>query len=232
MKLLRNLILAVSCLLIWLPAGALELSEAHKLALREFVASQNMREVWPEVVRTVSARRAGHLLEDARVTTENSTVASEIDRRRLQEIVAALTPAAIDDLSAAMLKIDAQALMEDMAFSVYPKYFSMAEIRQVTKFYMAKTGKKLLKLTPTLIAESKQTGAAPSLQRYFTSNEMDDLMAFMQTDGARKMKATGAAVKQDAEAFFLARSESLIEPVNAKYQALVREKFTEAQGRQ
>lgn len=53
-------------------------------------------------------------------------------------------------------RIDLGKVMEDISYSLYDKYFSEDEIRDLAAFYKTTTGKKTLSILPQLLTESIQ----------------------------------------------------------------------------
>jgi hypothetical protein len=51
-------------------------------------------------------------------------------------------------------KIDLAALIEEISYTLYDKYYSEGEIKDLTAFYKSPTGRKTLEVMPNLISES------------------------------------------------------------------------------
>jgi hypothetical protein len=52
-----------------------------------------------------------------------------------------------------LAKIDLDALVIEMTYSIYDKHFTLAEIKDLTTFYQSPTGQKMIKMTPVIMAD-------------------------------------------------------------------------------
>jgi len=57
-------------------------------------------------------------------------------------------------------RIDFTQIVEDIAYDLYSKYFTEAEIKDLVIFYKSPTGKKSIELSPKMFAESLSTAMA------------------------------------------------------------------------
>jgi len=121
-------------------AAAQGIPEDKQVALRAFIASQKMSESWPEVVRVTSLDSVNEIRRGAVDGIKDAPNLSEAQKARILAAVEQVIPSEAADIRAALLKIDAQRLMEDLAFQVYAKYFSTEELNQVATFYSSATG--------------------------------------------------------------------------------------------
>lgn len=214
--------LALILLIASLAANANDDPEAKKIAIREFVASQNMTQSWPELIRVMSANGVQRIRQGAIDAMRENSALPDADRARLLGAVDQMAPQASDELSDALRSLDATSLMQDVALQVYGKYFSAAELSAIAKFYSGEPGKKLLRLTPTLMAEAKKPGAAPA-ERYFTAAEITEINAFGASPAARKMKETAAVVRRETQDLYSVRSSAIVAPVIERFRRRIAE---------
>lgn len=207
------------CLVIAFSAKAQGIDEDKARALKEFVASLNMKENWPEMVRSFSSEGASLLRQGAIAKSQEIPNLSEADRARAMQAFDEILPEFNNDMAKAFDSIDAQGLMEEVAFSVYAKYFSTAELLEISAFYRSATGKKLLRLTPTLVNESRRMGEGNAMRRYFTAAELNEIVIFYQSKGARRMGSTSVQVKQEFRTIYDSRIKAFTAPVVAKHTA-------------
>ena len=130
-------------------------------------------------VKPISAEKRALIKELLEITEARKNLISSIDsmiRSDLSEIVSTVLkkapdlgsnlPEAEDKLMAIVTKmatkyrdrvlkeIDVNQLVEQVAFPIYDKYFTEAEMREIVEFYKSATGKKALGLTSQIFGDS------------------------------------------------------------------------------
>lgn len=151
---------------------------------------------------------------------------SDADRARLLDLADQIIPQASRELFDALMSLDGKEVMEDVSVQVYGKYFTTDELTKLAKFYSSQTGKKLVRLTPTLLVEMKNSGGARAAERYFTPVELAEINAFNNSPPARRMQETAAAVRQDGQPIYAARTSVVTAPVMDKYKRRLAEMMT------
>jgi hypothetical protein len=74
-------------------------------------------------------------------------------------------------------RVDIGRIMEGISYSLYDKYFTEDELKDLISFYKTPTGKKTLSVLPQLFAESIQRASeelSPTLTRIFTEIVTED----------------------------------------------------------
>ena len=202
--------LALPCLLAAAAthAWSAPLPEDKKQALAEFVVAYRLAEVWPQMAPKI-ARDSLPRLEDA--------THADLDADKSPEAAHARVPALLADgrreLEAALQRFDADELAAYTAYEIYAKYFETEEIRDINRFFVSPTGRKLNDLAPTILVESRQPQAGNVMARHFDEKELAEIDAFWNSPTGQKMHATAEQIREDMHAHFVERSEAAVQAV-------------------
>lgn len=208
------------------PLNAKELKKEDEQVVREFIASQRIVENWPGLVRAMSSNGAERIRKSAQIVIEKSDTTTAQDKKEIMSVVDSISEDAARDITEALRKMDYKKLFDEMGFRVYPKYFSIQELKQLTKFFSSPTGQKFLRLTPILATESKQAGNQNIMTRYFDSTEVNELTIFYQSEVARRMRATADLVKKETQPIFDTLTAPLVDPIVERYVLLIKQKYS------
>ena len=90
-------------------------------------------------------------------------------------------------------RVDVGQIDEDLSYSLYDKYFTEAEIRDLIVFYKSPTGKKSIEVMPALVAESMEKTnevLLPTIQQIIKEVTEDELSRQIK-DKNKRPKARG-----------------------------------------
>lgn len=97
-----------------------------------------------------------------------------------------------------MQKLDYNAMINEVAYTVYDKYYSLEEIRDLTTFYKTPTGQKSLKMMTAITTDSMrlvQERLIPKIPIVIREIQEEDRLEIEQKINARKPKPKNGAGK-------------------------------------
>ncbi len=191
-------------------ARADALTADKKQALTEFIDAYGIRAMWPQLTPKI-ARDSLPRLQEAALADIEADALPAAGKAAARVRLDALMPAARRDLESALQGFDADELAVYTAFSIYARYFETAEIRQMTAFFASPTGRKMVALSPTLLAEARQPGATDVMARHFAAPELDEIAAFARSPIGLKMDRTTKFVRDETHDYFISRSAPAVQ---------------------
>lgn len=191
-------------------------------ALERLVASQNLAQNWPLLLQNIGAGNTRTVLQGAFDALDGNTALTQAQRAKARQAVEGLAPQIAADVSAMLAKIDGKALMLGMTEEVYPKYYSLREIQEMSSFYESPAYRKLATMGIQAQGEISRTGQNPALvwARYdarLTSEEKRTLSTFQNSPTGQKMRSIGPQVQQESLRYLHARTDGMLNDVMARY---------------
>ncbi|NHZ63261.1 hypothetical protein [Massilia genomosp. 1] len=140
------------------------------------------------------------------------------------------------DIAEQHRQLDAKALVAEMIMTVYPKYDSAGQIRELTAFYRSKAFKKTVAVGMQASNEAQRTGEAPALvwkryEKQFDQDEVRTLMAMKNSPLGKHQDAIGPQLKNDCTEFLRARTEAGIDQVADRFGKVMAERLQAADAR-
>lgn len=153
------------------------ISESYKFEDYMSVLVANTQAAQDAAARTMLDERADLTAEDRKSIEEALAAGRKYSVKRFQ-----------DKLSQ---KINYTALINEIAFILYDKYFTLEEVRDLNAFYKTPTGQKTLKIMSPMMVESAQLTQArlmPQLEIIIKEVMEEDRRELEQKIDARKSK--------------------------------------------
>jgi len=160
-------------------AGAAQNDDTKSVAAR-IAASQQIDKYLPMILQKSSADGIEGVKRGAMASIESNTALSDGQRMRAKEIVDQLAPQMATDLDALHRRIDVNALIPEMIETVYPKYFTQAEMLSLAEFFESTAFHKAAK---NAVSFSKQ-----NLETLLTPQEKKVLMNFYSSPLGQKQR--------------------------------------------
>lgn len=188
-----------------LPAAVVH--DDMKEALHALALSQDLKTFWPVIMRNAAIDGAARVERGAmdRINTRQDLTPTQ--REQVTTAVKSVAGKVAVELDEMNRQIDIEKLVEDLVQAVYPKYYSVAEIRQLTAFYNNPAFKKIVQAELAITAESKLSGSDSDKIRtrvYAAIPEQDSrvVVAFSTSELGRKQKRIASQVNADMMATF------------------------------
>ncbi|MET3135594.1 hypothetical protein AAKU55_005906 [Oxalobacteraceae bacterium GrIS 1.11] len=129
-----------------------------KKALNSLVASQNLVQNWPAIVRNARISGENNVKNGAMDALETNAHLSPEQLVKAKLMIFELAPQISDDVDEFHKSIDATKLMQDMVGFVYPKHYSAQEIQELANFYKSAAFQKTVAISLAVAEESKRSG--------------------------------------------------------------------------
>ena len=230
-KFLRLLLLSLCCA--YTSAQAAEPSPQLKRAVDKLVESQNLAQMWPMIIETSSKNGAQQIALGAREAIDKNADLTAAQRAKARAIIEEAAPQMAVEIDALHRKIPVKALLTEMAYAVYPKYFTPSEIEEMARFYSGSVFPKLARFQILSQEESARTGRSADtlFSKYvgqLTQSETASVVAFNNSATGRKLQRVGSAFTKEAQMYLFSRTSKDVDDVAHKYGLLMRQKFQKA----
>jgi hypothetical protein len=197
-------------------------SPAMHAALERLVASQNLAQNWPLLLQNIGAGSTRTVLQGAFDALDGNQALTQAQRARARVAIERLAPQIAADVSAMLTKIDARTLMLGMTEEVYPKYYSLREIQEMSSFYESPAYRKFATMGIQAQGEISRTGQNPALvwARYdarLTPEEKRALAAFQNSPTGQKMHSVSPQVQKESLRYLHARTDGMLNDVMARF---------------
>lgn len=203
-------IIVYTCILI---AGAMAFAATAaqnddvKAAAARLAASQQLGSYLPMIIRNASIDSIEKVKRGAMLRLESNAALSDAQRTRAMEIIDQFAPQIAADMDALHRTLDANALVLEMIETVYPKYFSQAEMQSLAEFYESTAFHK--------VARNELSVFKKNLETLLTPQEKQLLMNFYNSSLGQKQR--NPQIAQESLAFMRSRVDPMIAALVAPY---------------
>lgn len=171
-KYMKKITLLVSLLLVFAfisVKAQTEISPEKQKAIKELSTIMSANNTAEDLAKAMSAQFNSMHAEIVKSIVERRTDLTQEERNSLEKnlIDEALTSANRFQ-NKLFEKLDYNALMDEIIFNVYDKYYSLEEINDLIVFYKTPTGQKSLKVMQPLIIETMQLTQAKLVPKLLT----------------------------------------------------------------
>jgi hypothetical protein len=191
-------------------------------ALERLVASQNLDQNWPLLLQNIGSNFTLKLIKGAFTSLDANQALTQAQRAKAREAVEALASPIAADVKTTLAKLDGKALMLGMVENVYPKYYSLRDIQEMSSFYESVAYRKVATMGIQAQGEISRTGQSPALvwARYearLTPEEKRTLATFEKSPIRQKMRSVTAQVQEESLRYMHARTDSMLNDITARY---------------
>lgn len=163
-----------------------EISPEKRALVKELVDVLNVRKSAKDMLEVIEAQMQKQMVDMMWQTLSQMKEMNELTEAEKQEMQDKVKENAqqgfkrfLDSLNK---RVDFGQLTEDVSISVYAKYFTEKELKDLIVFYNSDTGKRSMEIAPSLMAESmSQTGER-------LEPVMNDIMRDIASDDTNKLR--------------------------------------------
>ncbi|MCH8618026.1 hypothetical protein [Undibacterium sp. TS12] len=182
-----------------------------KQALKEFIEVQNLEQAWIIIIENAAKNGSEEVVKGAMRKLESSSSLSEVERTRIKNVILEMTPKIANEVTAFHKNLDVKTMVTEMIEAIYPKYYNVQEIRDLTMFYGSMAFRKTAIFGREIATESAITGESKRVlwRRYdskFTPQETKQKLEFASSAIGLKQNAIGAKVNAECLDFFYNRT--------------------------
>lgn len=193
-----------------------------KEPLHALAVSQNLEKYLPAIARNAAIDGAAKVERGALQALDTTPGLSPAQQEKFRQVIHDLSGQMAAEIDEQHRKLDVTHLVDDMVITVYPKYYNLAEIRQLTAFYGSKTFHKMVDAELKITAQSKRFGAnVPEIRRQayaaFTEEDMRVVTAFRASDAGRKEQRIGKQLAAECLDYLSARTRPALDEVTTRY---------------
>lgn len=208
-------------------------SPAMHAAIDKLVASQSLEAVWPAMVENSARTGAAKVEKGAREALDAMPELGPGQRARAYAVIAETAPRIAAEITALHRQLPVRELLTEMAYVVYPRYYTAQEIDELARHYGSPVFAKVVRFEMQVDRESARTGQSKdalfaAFVASLTAADKESLVAFGNSATGRKHRELGKAVSNDSRRFLQQRMEKDGEAVTRKYGLLMREKLAKA----
>jgi hypothetical protein len=226
-------VLALSLSALLTPAHAAPMDARTKSAIDELVASQNLVKLWPQMLDASAQSGADQIKRGAREAAGKNTALTAQQRDKAFEIIEKNSTPMAAEIAAYHRALPISALVSEMAYKVYPKYFSTDEIESLARFYTSSTFQKMTRFHLRLSEERARTGQSESelqkrLSMGLTPQEERQLVEFSNSPAGRKQQKEGAAFAAEMRTFMDQKTAPGFDAIVTKYGKIMQAEMQKA----
>lgn len=232
MKRLHAVYLFLLILLASPASHAAAVPDDMKEALHALVLSQDLKTVWPVIMRNAAIDGAARVERGAMDQINVLRDLTPAQREQVTIAVKSMAGKVAAELDEMNRQTDIEKLVEDLVQAVYPKYYSLDEIRQLTAFYNNPAFKKIVQAELAITAESKRAGSDSANIRtrvYAAIPEQDSriVVAFSTSELGRKKTRIASQVNADMMASLQSLQRPAFDAIIARNTKLLQAKMRE-----
>ena len=234
-SIMKNLLtfLALSFCLLSFSAIAKEPDARMTVAIERLVESQQLEKLWPLITEGSAATGAARVERSARARVDEITGLSPAQLSIVNSLIAGTSASVAAEIADMHRKLPVNALVREMAYAVYTKYFTAKEIEDLANFYAGAPFQKLARLQIELSDEVGRTGRNRNeLQAKYmarmTAPEMKAMMAFGESSTGKKQQQIGATLAADMRAYLRNQTDAEFEEIMLKYEGILAAKLQAA----
>ncbi|MFZ6655367.1 hypothetical protein [Undibacterium sp. TJN19] len=211
---------------------AQSLTPEMKKALHDFVAIQNLDKLWATIIDGEAKNGIEGIKRGAIEKLEQASSLTDAQRANAKKIMIELAPQLADEVTAMHKKIDIVSLVTDMTETIYPKYYTVQEIRDLSNFYGSMAFRKTAVFGQEVAAESKRTGESKEMiwrnyEYRFSEQERQFMLDFNNSATGKKQKTIGAKVNAESMDFFYNRTMPAMDKIADHYGEMLTKRLKE-----
>lgn len=223
LKPILALALAFSCL--WSTAQAAEPGAEAKKALQTIVTAQHIEEKWRSYIDSAAQRHADVMQQTVKDKVNAAPQLSQAQRKKALALLPDWTAAVAGDLKTLDRSMDMTALVDEMAHTVYPRFFTDHEITELAAFYSSSAYRKTIDVGARIKEEQRRTGVSDPAawdkhNDLFTAQENDAILAHGRSGLGKKLDRVGPALNRDILTFFGAKTSASISAIAERHMKL------------
>lgn len=201
-------------------------------ALHALALSQDMKTVWPVIMRNASMEGASRVERGALDQLNARQDLTPAQREQVTLAVKDIAGKVAAELDEMNRQTDIDQLVENMVQAVYPKYYSVADIRQLTAFYNSPSFKKIVQAELAISAASKRSGSdsANIRTRIFAAIPEQDrrvVVAFSTSELGRRQQRIASQVNADMMGYLQHLQRPAYDAIIARNTQLLQAKLRE-----
>ncbi|HEX8610775.1 MAG TPA: hypothetical protein VF800_05745 [Telluria sp.] len=213
LKPILALVVVISCLRP--TAYAAEPGTQTRTALQTIVSAQHVEDKWRVQLDNSAQRHAAVMQQTVKDKVTAAPQLSRAQRKRALAMLPEWTAAVAEDLKTLDRSMDMAALVGEMARTVYPRYFTDAEIEELAAFYSSGAYRKTVDVGARIKEDQRRTGVSDpaAWDKYndlFTEQENDAILAHGRSAIGKKLERVGPDLNKDILAFFGAKTSASI----------------------
>ena len=163
-----------------------EISPEKRALVKELVDAINVRKSAKDMLEVIETQMQKQMVETMWQTLSQMKEMKELtdeDRQDLQDKIKENAQQGFKRFVDALNKrVDFGQLTEDVSISIYAKYFTEKELKDLIVFYNSDTGKRSMEIAPSLMAESMSQTSERLMP------VMDDIMRDIASDDTNKLR--------------------------------------------
>ena len=163
-----------------------EISPEKRALVKELVEAINVRKSAKDMFEVIETQMQKQMVDTMWQTLSQMKEMKELtdeDRQDLQDKIKQNAQQGfkrfVDSLNK---RVDFGQLTEDVSISIYAKYFTEKELKDLIVFYNSDTGKRSMEIAPSLMAESMSQTSERLMP------VMDDIMRDIASDDTKKLR--------------------------------------------
>jgi hypothetical protein len=201
-----------------------------KKALESLVASQNLAQTWPAIMRNARISGEDNVKKGAMDSLENNSHISPEQLGKAKIIISELAPQISNDIDEFHKSIDVTQLTQNMVEVVYPKYYSAQEIQELANFYKSAAFQKTVAISLAVAEESKRTGVDTrtlwaKYESKLSQQDRQTLVGFQNSAVGQKQKSVGRSVNSDSLNYLQSQLTRGIDEIVKKYAFILNKKL-------
>jgi hypothetical protein len=209
--------------------AAAEVSKEMQKAVVDMVNAQGVLNTWPHIARNLTEIQALNFPIYMSAGVDRDAGLSATQRAKAQKVIEQLTPAAMAEFAALHQGVNGGQLVLDAALVVYPKHYTVAELRDLTTFFNSSALRKARRISAEVAEANARNPAdrAEIVKRLEAEYTQEDIKALTDFQNSRlattqivASKKVNAQLVQLLEDHFRAAELRIV----AKYTELVSSK--------
>lgn len=191
-------------------------------AIEKLVDLQDFEKVWPTLFKGEVRRTTLELETAAHQAYDRQQYLTPAQLARSHEAVKQTVPELAAEVDALYRKTLVKETFREMGQTIYPKYFTVSEIEEMTRFYSSPTYRRTAELTTLAADEAVRTGVSlqtlgPKYMANLTLQETQVLLDFGRSAIGQKLKRLDKALSDDRTAFMVEKLRSGTSAVRDSY---------------
>lgn len=217
------LALAFSCL--FSTAQAAEPGAQTKQALHTIVTAQRVEATWRGHLASAAQGHANVMQQTVKDKVNAAPQLSRVQRDKALAMLPEWTAAVASDLKTLDPSMDMTALVDEMAQTVYPRFFTDPEIAELAAFYSSSAYQKTLDIGARIREDQRRTGVSDpaawdKYNHLFTKQENDAILAHGRSDVGKKLDRVGPALNKEVLTFFGPKTSASIAAIAERHMKL------------
>ncbi|NHZ36831.1 DUF2059 domain-containing protein [Massilia rubra] len=222
LKPIRILALALICLCP--TTHAAEPGAETMRALQTIVTAEHIEEKYRAYLDSSATRHAATLQKMLEEKLNAAPQLSQAQRKRALAMLPAWSAALAADLKIRDKSMNLPALISDMAQTIYPRYFTDAELKELAAFYASSAYQKTIDVSARIKEDKRRTGVADpaawdKYDHLFTEAENDVILANGDSALGKKLTRVSPALNKEILMYFGAKTSDNINAIAGRHMA-------------